>query len=75
MTGEQLLIKTIKQCNAFEEEVKSLRPAANSWDRVWNDLCDHPLVREVSEDHARDGNCSRPVILICAFEKAVEGMK
>jgi hypothetical protein len=49
-----------------------LASKANTWDRVWNELKDHPLIKEVSAEHARDGNQSSASILLDAFNRAYD---
>lgn len=49
-----------------------IQSSANSWDRVWERLKDHPIIRQVAKEHVQSGNYSAPSILIDAFERIAE---
>lgn len=51
-----------------QREIESLRSRANTWDRVWGELRDTKLIKDIGYEHAKHGNCSAASILLEAFE-------
>jgi len=48
---------------------RSLVSSSNAWITVWNRWKDHPLIRSVADEWAKDGNYSCAGILNDAFER------
>jgi Lar family restriction alleviation protein len=64
----------IKRWNTrfYDQRIKTLESAANSWDMIWNKYKDHTELKEVSKELVRDGCYSCPNILIEFIERLLK---